>query len=190
MYPFTFSKAWLFSERNGLVQYPSHESSQGANYTTSPSHSPSHHTQPHILPPPPLGEALPPLFTQWHTPSPPCVGPCILHLQGVHSIKKCKIEFKSHHLQDFPYCPPTLPFPSPPLFFQNHPSPCPWIQCTNYSEITMYLMLKWSNVAFISSGSTASMMWPECVTVSDSFSLDAIYLGGMLERLFFLSSSL
>ena len=93
-------------------------------------------------------------------------------------LKKCKIEFKSHHLQDFPYCPPTVPFPSPPLFFQNHPFPCPWIQCTNYSEITMYLMLKWSNVAFISSGSTASMMWPECVTVSDSLSLDAIYLGG------------
>ena len=39
-------------------------------------------------PPPPLGEALSPLFTQWHTPSPPCVGPCILHLQGVHFIKK------------------------------------------------------------------------------------------------------
>ena len=90
------------------------------------------------------------------------------------SLKKCKIEFKSHHLQDFPYSP--LPLPS--SFFQNHPSPCPWIQCTNYSEITMYLMLKWSNVAFISSGSTASMMWPECVTVSDSLSLDAIYLGG------------
>ena len=70
---------------------------------------------------PPLGEALPPLFTQWHTPSPPCVGPCILHLQGVHSIKKCKIEFKSHHLQDFPYCPPTVPFPSPPLFFKTTP---------------------------------------------------------------------
>ena len=100
---------------------------------------------------------------------------------------KCWIETLSkvtHHLQEFPYCPPTLPFPSPPLFFQNHPSPCPWIQCTNYSEITMYLMLKWSNVAFISSGSTASMMWPECVTVSDSLSLDAIYLGGILERLF------